>query len=586
MLCQWIAWRANLPAILPLLASGIILGPVLDLLDPDLVFGDLLFPFISVCVSIILFEGSLTLHFKKLKGLGAPVRNLTTLGAAITGCGLAYASWKLASIPPDIAMLFGAIAVVTGPTVIMPMLRTVRPSKQVSQVLLWEGIIIDPIGALLAVIIFDFIVLRHGAGDGVIGTLMFIVASGALLGAFVGWITGLILKRHYVPQYLRSFLVLTVVVGVYTLADVAAKESGLLAVTVMGITMANTQHKEIEDIATFKENISLLLLSVLFILLAARIDFSDFSSIGALTVLGIALLSFPIRAVAVLASTVGSSLNWRERALLSWLAPRGIVAAAVSAVFTLKLEAIGHPAAQMLVPLVLGLIIVTVVVQGSTASMLSRWLGIVEPPPTGTLILGANFVGRNMALALQRQHVATMVCDTDWDNIRLARMQNINCYYGNIMSEHASDHVDLTGIGKLLAISGKPHLNSLAATHFRNQFGGKDVYELPASPDEDYRAIKHGVASEHRGKKMFAEEVSFELIAQRMRQGHTLKATQITETFSYQDHQRQNPDAIQMFAIDRNGQLHIFTDEQQLAPEAGWTVIYLTGPGTGKPTND
>ena len=573
MACQWLAWRVNLPAILPLLLSGIILGPVLGQLDPDFIFGDLLFPFISICVSIILFEGSLSLRFNKLKGLASPVRNLITIGMVITGCGLAYVSWKLAGIPADIAMLFGAIAVVTGPTVIMPMLRTIRPSKQVSQVLLWEGIVVDPIGALLAVIIFDFVVLQHEAGEGVIGTLGFITGSGIMLGIVAGLLTGFILKRGYVPHYLRSFLVLSVVIGIFTIANVSAEESGLLAVTIMGITMANTQHEEIEDIATFKEHISLLLLSLLFILLAARIDFSDFAHMGLLAVLGVALLSFPIRAISVLASTAGSSLNWRERALLCWLAPRGIVAAAVSAIFALKLEDIGHPGAQFLVPLVLSLIIVTVVVQGSTAGILARWLKVAEPSPTGALILGGNFVGRNMATALQQQNIAVLLCDTDWDNIRLARMQNINCYYGNILSEHANEKIDLTGIGKLLAISGRPHLNSLAATHFKNQFGSNHVYELP--PGE----TKHSVAAKHRGKKMLAEDTNFDTIAQRMRQGQTLKATPITEEFSYQDYQEQNQKAIPIFTIDKNKQLHIFTQDKQTTPEPGWTIISLTETG-------
>lgn len=575
--CQWLAWRVHLPAILPLLISGIIIGPVLGWLNPDLIFGDLLFPLISICVAIILFEGSLTLHLKKLRGLESTVRNLITIGTAITGCGLAYASWQFAGIPIDIAMLFGAIAVVTGPTVIVPMLRAVRPSKRVSQVLLWEGIIIDPIGALLAVLIFDFVVVRHEGGSGIVATLSFIIFAGIMLGVIAGLTTGFLLKRHYVPQYLRSFLVLMVVVGVYTVADVLAEESGLLAVTIMGITMANTQHEEIEDIATFKEHISLLLISVLFILLAARIDFSDFAQIGFMTVLGIALLSFPVRAISVLASTIGSSLIWRERALLCWLAPRGIVAAAVSAVFALKLEAIGHPDAQLLVPLVLSLIIVTVIVQGSSAGMMARWLGVAEPAPTGALILGANFVCRNMAAALQQQDVPVLLCDTDWDNIHLARMQNINVYYGNILSEHANDHVDLTGIGKLLAISGRPHLNSLAAVHFRGQFGSNQVYELPPSntKTQAIKEVKHSVAQRHRGRKMLTEGITFDHVAQRIREGQQLKATQLTEEFSYSDYNQQNQEAVQMFALDKNKQLHIFTTDSSTTPGPGWTVISL-----------
>ena len=586
MLCQWLAWLTRIPAILPLLLSGIIVGPVFGWLDPDQLLGHLLFPFVSICVAIILFEGSLTLRFKDLHGLTAPVRNLVSIGTLITWVLVSLSAHYIAGIAVDMALLFGAIAVVTGPTVIMPLLRSVRPNRNITHILRWEGIIIDPIGALLAVIVFEFIITSHNDAGDIPRVFGSILLAGITFGMLTGVIVEQVLQRRWVPEYLRAFFVLTIVIISYAGANYLAEEAGLLAVTVMGITLTNRLSADaLEDIATFKEHISLLLLSVLFIILASRIDFAAFRVSGWWPPLILALLTIPIRTVAVLSSTVGSTLTWNERALLCWVAPRGIVAAAISAAFALRLEKINHPDADLLVPLVLSLIIVTVVLQGlSTASLAAR-LKVTEPAPDGTLILGANLVARKIAGALRKQNIAVLLGDNSWDSIRIARMEGLPVYYGNILSEHAMDNLDINGLGYLLALSGRSHLNTLASIYYKREFGMDRVYELPTRPSASPQETdKYSVADNHKGRTLFSKNASFDLLAKRLRAGVEIHATSLSESFDLAAcRSKHGEHSLPLFAIDPKKKLHLFTADHSPETGPGWTVLILPENGHSPP---
>ncbi|MEE9551632.1 MAG: sodium:proton antiporter, partial [Gammaproteobacteria bacterium] len=390
ILCQWLAWWARMPAILFLLLCGLIIGPVSGLLNPDEMFGDLLFPIVSLSVAVILFEGSLTLRFDEIKGHGAMVRNLISIGALSTWIIIAITAHYLIGFSYDLAFLFGAVVVVTGPTVIMPMLRTVRPNAKIANILRWEGIAIDPLGALLAVLVFDFIITRQ-SGDALENVVLIfggIILAGAYIGMLAALLLGLVLRRHYVPEYLRNVLALTLVFAVYAIADFFKHESGLLAVTIMGITLANMNDTDIDDILDFKESLSVLLISGLFIILASRIEFYQMYQIGWAAVSVLAIIMLFARPAAVWISAIGSDLTFNEKLLISWIGPRGIVAAAVASVFALRLENIGYPDAALLVPLTFFIIIGTVVIQSATAKHFAAWLNVREPPPSGVLIIG------------------------------------------------------------------------------------------------------------------------------------------------------------------------------------------------------
>ncbi len=329
--CQWIAWRVKLPAIIFLLSAGILAGPVFGIFNPQALLGDLFFPFISLSVAIILFEGSLTLKFSEILGLQKVVRNMVSIGMLVTWVITALATRFALDLSWQISFLFGAITVVTGPTVIVPMLRTVRPSAAVSNILRWEGIVIDPIGASLAVLVYEFII--SGGGQGAFGHTMLtfaqIVAVGAMIGAGGGYLFGLLLRRHWLPEFLHNISTLALVIGTFALSNYLQEESGLVTVTVMGIWLANMKGVDTEDILDFKENLSILLISMLFIMLAARLDPKSFLDLGWPALWVFLAIQFLARPLNVVISTIGSSLKWPERHMLAWIAPRGIIAAAI-----------------------------------------------------------------------------------------------------------------------------------------------------------------------------------------------------------------------------------------------------------------
>jgi len=572
--CQWLAWWARLPAILFLLIAGIIVGPVFELIDPDTLFGDLLFPIVSLSVAVILFEGSLTLKFEDIRGHGKTVSNLISVGALITWIIIAYSTHYLIDFPFELALLFGAVVIVTGPTVIIPMLRTVRPNAKIANVLRWEGIAIDPLGALLAVLVFNFII--SGQQHNAIGTIVFtfgkIILVGFSVGFISGWLLGELLRKQIVPQYLRNVITLITVVAIYVLSDTIEQESGLLAITIMGMTMANMKDLDIDDILDFKESLSLLLISVLFIILAARIEFYQFLQIGwpALGILAITMLV--ARPISVFVSAMGSDLSFNEKLMISWIGPRGIVAAAVSALFALRLEDAGYAEAALIVPLTFLIIIGTVVIQSATARYIAHLLNVREPSPTGLLIIGAGNLARAIGKELQSQGFKVVLTDSSWENTSLARMEGLEIYYGNPISEHADRNLNLVGLGKMLAMSGRGNLDTLACLRFKSEFGVKNVYELRTTR-EKHISDKHIISTRHRGYELFGENIDYGNLATRLRNGAELKSTQLSDEFTFEQYLEQYGDRVTpMFAINNKQQLQIFVSNGKMKPESGWII--------------
>ncbi|PAV25434.1 sodium:proton exchanger [Tamilnaduibacter salinus] len=579
LFCQWLAWRLRVPAILLLLGGGIAAGPLLGFLNPGALFGDLLFPLISLAVAVILFEGSLTLRFQEIKGHGKMVRNLIPVGSVVTlAVGTLAARWTL-DISWEIALLFGAISTVTGPTVVAPLLRSVKPAAKLANILRWEGIIIDPVGALLAVLVFEGII-SWGQGN-VFGHSLYTFGKtifiGVALGAAAGWLNGIALRKHLLPQYLHNAGTLTFMLGVYAVSNELAHESGLLTVTVMGIWMANMKQVPIQPILEFKESLSVLLISALFIILAARVEFEAIGALGWGLVAVLAALIFIARPASVFLSAIGTTLNWREKLFLSWVAPRGIVAAAVSAVFAFQLQEQGFTSAELLVPLVFMVIIATVTLQSLTARPVARLLGVAEPADFGFLILGANQVSREIGRALKKLEVPITLCDTNWENVRLARMDNLHVYFGNPVSEHAKTHLDLTGIGNLLVISPYKQLNSLATYHFLDHFGNGSVYSL-SEGDQDQKA-RHQTAEKIQQTRGLFGNISYARLASMVSKGYTVKSTQLTDSFKLSDFRQQyDNQALMLFYLDPRSRIYAVTTATTAKPEKGWVVVSLVPP--------
>lgn len=577
--CQWLAWRIRVPAILLLLACGIGVGPLLGWLQPREVFGDLLFPLVSLAVAVILFEGSLTLRYEEIKGHGKMVRNLVPVGSIITFLTGTLAAHWLIDISWAVALLFGAITIVTGPTVITPLLRSVRPASKLANILRWEGIIIDPVGALLAVLVFEGIVSWGQAGMFEHSLYIFgkTILVGVVVGGLAGWLNGMALRKHLVPQYLHNAGTLTFMLGVYALSNEFAHESGLLTVTVMGIWMANMKQVPIQSILEFKESLSVLLISALFIILAARVEFAAIADLGLGLIGVLAILILVARPASIFLASIGTTLNLRERLFLSWVAPRGIVAAAVSALFAFELQDKGFESADALVPLVFMVIITTVTLQSLTARPVANLLGVAEPADYGFLILGANQVTRQIGAVLQKHEVPFMLTDTNWENVRQARMENLPVYFGNPVSEHASTHLDLTGIGNLLIISPYKQLNSLATYHFLDWFGTGSVLSL-VEGDQDQKA-RHKTAEKIQRTRGLFGDVSYPKLASLSSKGHTVKTTQLSETFTYKHFKTQyDNQALLLFVIDTRDRIHAVTADMTVKPEKGWTLISLVPP--------
>ncbi len=573
---QWLAWWVKLPAILFLLLAGIVAGPVTGWLNPEALFGDLLFPFVSLSVAIILFEGALTLRFNQIKGLGGVVQRLITVGVLVTWTVTTLITHYVVDFSWSLALLFGAITVVTGPTVIVPMLRTIRPNARIANILRWEGITIDPLGALLAVLVFEWIVASgHGSSAWAHSAQAFgkVILVGTLAGCLAGSLCGQILKRHLLPEYLHNMAVLAAVFAVFVGANHLSEESGLLAVTIMGMWLANMKGVHVEDILNFKESLSILLISALFIILAARLDFAQLQQLGwpALWVfLGIQFIARPLK---VWVSTTGSDLTWQEKAMLGWIAPRGIVAAAVAALFAIRLTDLGDPQAELIVPLTFIVIIGTVVLQSATSRLFATWLGVAEPEPTGFLIVGANPLARAVAAALKAQNISSLLVDTRRAYTRTALMEGLKVYRGNPVSRHADEHLDLVGVGHLLAITGHQELNTLSAQRYGREFGLARTFSI-ATIEQDEDVDESREITQNVGQVAFSQ--TYKVLSKMLSEGAQIKATLITDEFTCEDYYQQYyKRAVQLFGVHPDGKIRVADLDGRLEVEVGWLVLSL-----------
>ena len=567
---QWLSWRLKQPSILALLILGIVAGPVTGLLRPDEQFGDLLFPLISLGVALVLFEGGLTLRFRDLRGHGRTVTHLVSWGALLNWFLIAGGCVLFAGFAPALALLFAALVIVTGPTVINPLLRTMRARADVSQVLRWEGILIDPVGALLAVLVFQYLV--SGSESWVVFASS--IAVGLVVGLAGAFSLGFALRRHWVPEYLANVVTLAWVVLVFATSDYAAHESGLLAVTVMGVLLGNMKDVAVGEILSFKESLSILIISVLFIVLGARVDPMDILATGwtGVIVLLVVLLARP---VVVWASTLGAGYSWQQRALLAWVAPRGIVAAAVSSLFALRLAEAGYADAVQLVPYTFLVIIATVVLQSVTARPVTRALGLAEEEPNGMLIVGANPVARAVGDVLRRQGFRVKLADTSYEEVRTARMAGLETYFGDPISSHADQYLELVGIGRLFALSRRSRWNTLACMKYRSEFGANRVFSLRTAEDRD-ASDRERLPEDYQVPRLFSDDLSYEKFASLLAQGAQMKVINLTDSFDLDNWKQTTGNRlIPLFSLGEGQKLRVFTQDEEPPLDPGSKLIAL-----------
>lgn len=569
---QWIAWRLHVPSILLLLGFGFAAGPGrLDLIDPAFLLGDHVLPIVSVAVGIILFEGGLSLRLSELKEHGSVVWLLVSLGALVTWLlGAAFAGLFLDLATP-MALLLGAILIVSGPTVVGPLLHHIKPRGPPGAILKWEGIVIDPIGAVAALLVYEsFKASVSTATPLALGGIVNTLAAGSLFGfAGAGFIL-LALRRYWIPDHLHVPLALTVVVLCFAGANGMQHESGLLAVTLLGVVLANQSKVSIGHILEFKENLRTLLISILFLLLSARLRMEDLATLHGGAFLFLAALILVVRPIAVWVCTLRSKLTLKERVFLAWVCPRGIVAAAVASVFALELQADGAPGHEVLVPMTFLVIVGTVVVYGLTAPLLARWLGLSVPNPQGVLFIGAHGWAREIASALKESGVDVLLIDVNRSNIRKARLEGLPAWAGDASTEDALEEIDLAGVGRVVALTSNEGVNSLVMLRYTHEFGRREVYRLAKEGGKEVES------SQRRGRVVFGDGTAFGELSRRFSSGERVTRTRLTEQFDADAfRETHGADALLLFVVRGDGTVRVNTEDNPPEPRPGDTLVAI-----------
>ncbi|MCW5514706.1 cation:proton antiporter [Muriicola sp. Z0-33] len=495
IIAQWVAWRLKLPAILPLIIIGLLVGPIATLytdsggklIEPiwngevGLFPGEALYYFVSLAISIILFEGGLTLKRSEVANVGPVITKLITVGTFVTFICGGVAAHFIFDLSWQISFLFSALIIVTGPTVITPILRNIPLKKDISAVLKWEGILIDPIGALVAVLVFEFISVGEGQAYTKTALIDFgkILLFGCTFGFTFAHALAFAIKKSFIPHYLLNVVVLSVVLGVFVVSDAFAHESGLLSVVVMGMVMGNTNVPNLKELLYFKESLSVLLISILFILLSANINISDMELIyNWKTLLLFSVVVFVIRPVGVFLSTGKSTLKLNEKLFIGWVGPRGIVAAGIASLFGSKLLLKGEPGAEYITPLVFMIVLGTVLLNATTARFFARIMGVFLKKSEGILIIGASKASRLIANYLHQNGRHVVLIDNNQTNINKAKEHGLEAMTANIYSDSLTDNIELNDVGILMALTGNSEINTYAINKFGKQFGENGAFRL------------------------------------------------------------------------------------------------------------
>lgn len=556
---QWFAWKLRIPAIIFLLVAGLIVGPFTGLIDPQALLGESLRPIIGLAVAIILFEGSLHLRFKDIREVRRTVLHVVVVGASVSWFLLAYAGYYVGGLEWPVAATFAGLLVVTGPTVIMPLLRHSKIKPKTGSILKWEGIINDPIGVIAAVLIYEFFLWDKlgltGLGESVIITLGVLVALIVALSYMIGRLTASTLERGHMPEYLKAPFMIMVVVVLYVICNAILHESGLIAVTVLGMTLTNKHVASIDEIRRFKETISVLLIAAVFILLTASLSFSVLAEINWRGALFVLLVVFFVRPLSILAASIGTKMSKQEVVLIGWLAPRGIVCAAVAGVMGPLLVEAGYPDGEKLLPLAFLIVLVTVFLHGFTAKPLAEKLGLTSSDSDGLLIVGSSAWAAQLAEVLHSRKIPVMIADKNWFHLREARQLGVPIFHGEILSEEAEFEIDFNRFCAVLAATEGHSYNSLICNDLVGDFGREQVFQIceyKRSGDQEKK-----IPITLRGRFFLGNEFDFMRISTLYAEGWRFRISRIGDTKKMNEANQinQNPDRILAGIIDKHGTL-------------------------------
>ncbi|WP_159976265.1 MULTISPECIES: sodium:proton antiporter [unclassified Novosphingobium] len=580
---QWIAWRTGWPAIALMLAAGVIAGPITGLVIPEHTFGNLLEPMVSVAVALILFEGGLSLNFRELRKTDGAVARLMLIGIPLGWVLGAIACYYVAGLVWPVAILFAGILVVTGPTVVIPLLRQSNVAPRPRAILKWEAIVNDPFGALCAVVTYEYL-RRSGEGGTLIAVLASLLAAAAvagLIGYLVAKAIAWAFPRGHVPEYLKAPVLLVAVISTFVLSNLIQQETGLLAVTVMGIAIANMRLDSLRDIHPFKENITVLLISGVFVLLSASLNLDVLRQFEWRFIAFLLALLFLVRPATVLVSLAFSKIPWKERLLIAWIAPRGVVAVAVSGLFALRLDQLGYGDGSILVTLSFSVVIATIIAHGFSIRYVARWLGVTGAPQKGLLIVGSTSWSLSLARQLSQLDLPVMIADNSWQRLSGARQAGISTYHGEILAEATEERLDLTQFQVLVATTENEAYNALVCSEFAPDIGRDSVYQLGGmGDDEDHRSLPEAL----RGRAMFGSGHGVTEIMEREAAGWTFRKTRISDQFDFADAQAAlSNEADMLFVLRKDGKIRFFTHASRPAPQPGDVVVSYGPSRHGEP---
>ncbi|WP_299309435.1 sodium:proton antiporter [uncultured Croceicoccus sp.] len=575
---QWVAWRTGWPAIVLMMVAGFAVGPVFGIMDPHHAFGELLEPAVAIGVALILFEGGLSLNFKELKKTGGAVWRLVVLGVPIAWFAGSLACYYIAGLVWPVSILFAGILVVTGPTVVLPLLRQSSVAQRPAAILKWEAIVNDPFGAMCAVIAYEY--FRASANGAtifdVVPQLVFAAIAAAVLGYAAAWVIAWSFPRGMVPEYLKAPVLLVVVVALFVASNTIQQETGLVAVTIMGIALANMKVDSLRDIHPFKQNIAVIMVSGIFVLLSASLERESLALLEWRFVLFLLAILFLVRPATILISLAFSKVPWNERLFLAWIAPRGIVAVAISGLFALRLSDLGYGDGSILISLSFAVVVATIVAHGFTVGIVSRWLKVTGSTTPGILMVGATPWSIALAKEMSDIEVPVLIADTSWWRLSKARQQGVQTYHGEILAESTEHSLDLSQFGVLVAATENEAYNALVCNEFAPEIGRDAVYQLgEAGGHDDPRALPPSI----RGRSLFESGVDMDEIYRRQQQGWEFRKTRLSERFGFEEAQAALPaDADFLLLVRKGGGIRFFTHATRPTPAAGDTVISYSPP--------
>jgi NhaP-type Na+/H+ or K+/H+ antiporter len=590
ILAQWFAWKFKIPAILPLILIGLLVGPIAaEFLSEDgskwiepiwngtkgLFPGDGLYYFVSLAISIILFEGGLTLKRDEIKNVGPVITKLITVGSAVTFFGAGVLAHYLFDLSWELSFLFSGLIIVTGPTVITPILRNIPLKKDVSAVLKWEGILIDPIGALVAVLVFEFISVGGGGGFTKTALTEFgkILLFGTSFGFTFAHALAFVINKKLVPHYLLNVVSLSTVLLVFVESEIFAHESGLLAVVVMGMVLGNGKLQSIKELLYFKESLSILLISILFILLSANINIDELMLLynWKTTVLFV-LVVFVIRPIAVFLSTYKSKLKTNEKLFISWVGPRGIVAAGIASLVGRKLLKQVVEGAEYITPRVFIILLGTVLLNATTARLFARVVGVFLKSSEGILIVGASSVSRLIASYLKKNGRRVVLIDSNPEHIKMAHSMDLEAIEASVYDDDLSENIELNDIGYLMSLTGSSVINEFALNKFSKHFGEQGAFRLISSEE-----MKNSENNPEKG--LFSHTDDFINLSEVVRDFPTINEVKIKSKDDYiHKIEKLNADirSIPIFVKSNDGQIQIISSySENMNIEEGSMLMYL-----------